>query len=401
MAGQNQKQMIERETDGRDTGPGPFRRGATRTLFYWSWLYLLWTQMDMAIAWGYPYTRQMSMIYWPFFGRNNHPDLAWPVLELLPFLVSIVLLGLFGGGIAVAHDRFVRPRLRQDVDFREIYRDATGFFRRRPFFFIIWGVPFTLSFLLSKIAFVSLIKSIDGEMVESPYLEEALYVLPVFYVGTILYSMFMWFVAVFQYKGTINGSLENTKSLLIPALKVFLIATLLNFFLHMPLELVYLIEKWGGYDWPFLVVVTEPAGWCIYLFSVIFAVVYIRHREPLKSSLKHTAGLFNNNFSIYLRFFIDIARKLFPSFFVGLLFYSWSEHIAPMYRFIAEAYDLQGPLVDFLSMLHDVLLGSINWLLREWGWVYVFPLLIFPLIWLSMTPVALTFRLDAENEPVG
>ncbi len=353
-------------------GIGPFREGAGKALFYWSWFAFYAEQVHLAV----------------FFGPTTGEDKFWesPYFILEIFLAGAVLFSVMGGLAKYGVARRAAKKPEPAVLFSEVYSQSFSFIKGhwKSLAFIV--LPLMIASILPMLPLLLLINFGEASFGYVKYLY------PISIIATFLIiPVCQWALPVYYHR--VFESLEISaftiiKKSLVLVILFFIVGTVL----HAPLSLLQLAlgdleEYWWGLN-AFITVI----DYVINIFLFFFLVLYVLKGEGIVNTFRISARFFNAHFFKAIRFAMFLVLKFLPAAFLVLIYALWLRDIAPTLFHIGE--DINSA---FTVSLVEVLTWP-NYVMRYHGGRHaLLPIGAAASLWLSLVFIIFIKRLDEAD----
>ncbi|HUT52911.1 MAG TPA: hypothetical protein VM658_05935 [bacterium] len=356
--------------------PGPFRRGGELLLLLVSW-YLLF--LIVVFVGGYDPSRivfidwiGLSPLIGPYLDNGDESSLYLLGAAAIALCFAAYYLG---GAAALAYDRLVKPKLRSDLDFRYINREALGFMISNRRFSVLWY----FAILAATLFPFALGVPISGEATGLPTPADMTKLLLIIIIKVAASQFCLALAASFFYSKNIPA--ETRPADVAARAGVGCLAALLLFGLGMVVMFVFgavLTLKQNNPNPVYPAWVVLPNSLYALFIMVMAVMMVIRHNEPHRAIIE-AVKMFVADLYTLLRFLWSGLGRLCLHVYPFFLIWCWSIFYLPHY---VEPWGLS----SWRAATPGVLLGGLEkvvainkWLIEAHGTNLVYPLVLGPI----------------------
>ncbi len=362
-------------------GIGPFREGAGKALFYWSWF--------MVLVQHFVFILFVSYSWFPI-GYDLEPQ-PWhsPYFILLPYLAGAVLFSIFGGLIKLGLAKRAAKKPQPAVGFGEVYAESFTFIKNHWKHLTFIALPPTIAAMLPMLPIFLILSLLSPD---DAFFNYFLFIFGFSTIATIL-VLFTSQWAVLVYFHRVSESLEiNARIIIKKSLVLLLISFLIGLVFDVPSYLLQLaLGEPEDYWWGLNAILTV-INYIFTIFMFFFIVLYVVKGRGIVKNIRITARFFNAHFFRTIRFTLYLILKLFPAAFLVLLYAFWAGFVS--YEFIND-----GNIIGsgFTVSLMEVLRWPYYIMRYRGGWQVLLPIGAAAFLWLSLVFIIFIKRLDEAD----
>ncbi len=372
-------------------GIGPFREGAGKALFYWSWFAFYAQQIHFEVFF---ITYRFNPIV---------PDMGfYSSLYFIPaiYLAGAVLFSVLGGLAKYGFASRAAKKPEPAVLFSEVYSQSFSFIKGHWKSLALISLPSMIAPILYMLPIFSLILFFEGS--EESSFSHFKYIFPICMIASV-FIIVISPLAILDYYHRVSESLEiRALTIIKKALVLFFLSFIIGLVIRAPFSLLQLAlgnpeEYWWGLN-----AIFTSIHYVVNIFLFFFLVLYVIKGEGIVNTFRITARFFNAHFFKTIRFTLFLAVKFLPAAFLVLIYALWLRDIAPTLVHIGE--DINSA---FTVSLVEVLRWPYIFIAFRSGWIILLPIGAAAFLWLNLVFIIFIKRLDeadlaeaAESEPL-